>query len=575
MSRVRILPDDLVNLIAAGEVVERPASVVKELVENALDAGATRLTVRLKDGGRRLVSVADDGRGMGREDALLSLERHATSKIASPGDLSALATFGFRGEALSSIAAVGSFLLESWDGKEAAGVRITVEEGRILAVEEAGRPRGTTARLSGIFARIPARRKFLRTRETELAFCLRVLEEAALGALGVSFEVEGDDGVILSLPPVAGLADRVRTLWGDELGGSLLAVAGEAEGVSVSGFVSPPAVTFSRRDRQHLLVNGRPVRDPALARMTAAALAHRYPPGRHPALVLSLSLPPAEVDVNVHPAKREVRFARPAVVAAALERAFAALQGGAVLAGQSAPPGPAAGTGWGTAADRSWPLPASGPRVHPLAAAGRPGAGSGPDQEGLALGPAALKPLGQVMGTYLLAEREGALLLIDQHAAHERILYNRLLAGRQGGAARSQRLLVPAVLSLGAAERRNLLGRRGELSSLGLEVEEFGGQEVRVTAVPADLPPAAASSLVRELAGDLAAIPALPEELALAVARRACHASVRAGRLLGTGDTGRLLADLAEAEAGFACPHGRPTVVALSRADLEKLFGRR
>ncbi len=573
--RVMVLPDELVNLIAAGEVVERPAAVVKELVENSLDAGAARVTVRLGDGGRRLVEVADDGWGMSRDDALMALERHATSKVAAVSDLAALGTYGFRGEALPSIAATGSFNLVTWDGVGEAGTRITVERGRIIAVEDVGRPRGTTVRLAGIFSRIPARRKFLRSRETELAFCLRAVEEAALARPSVHFEVTGDEGVLLALPPVKGLAERVLCMWGDETGRRLLPLAARLPGMSLAGFISPPALTWSRRDRHHALVNGRPVRDPLLNRLLASALAHRYPPGRHPALVLSLVLPPEEVDVNVHPSKREVRFARTAAVQELLELAVREL-------GRSAPlprdMGAAAGAGGetegGTGRGGGWsPAPAVGWGRGDEAEEGTAVAAQEP-LAGLAAPPGP-RVLGQVLSTYILAEREGHLVVVDQHAAHERIWFNRLLAARTSGSPPSQRLLIPALVELSSSERHNLFAREDVLRSFGFEFAGFGGGAVRITAVPPDLRQEGAASLVREIASDLAGVSSLPEDLALAVARRACHASVRAGRSLSLPEMAALLGELAQAEAGFACPHGRPTCVLLARSELERLFSRR
>jgi DNA mismatch repair protein MutL len=565
---VTVLPDDLVNLIAAGEVVERPASVVKELVENALDAGAARVLVRLADGGRRLVAVADDGAGMSRDDALMALERHATSKIAAVGDLAALSTYGFRGEALPSIAAVGSFTLESWDGREAAGTRILLEQGRIASVTDAGLPRGTAVKLAGIFSRVPARRKFLRSRETELAVALQVVEEAALARPDVFFEVAGEEGTLLTLPPVATLRDRVYSLWGNETGKALLPLNAREGEMQVAGFISPPSLTWTRRDRHHVLVNGRPVRDPLLNRVISSVLAHRYPAGRFPALVLALTLPPGEVDVNVHPAKREVRFARLSLLQELLEKAVRALG-----REEESLTSPAAGP------SQAWLSPPATPEL-PAAPAGSPTSVPpvAPAQTALAgMAPPSSAPrvIGQLLSTYILAERGGELVLVDQHAAHERIWFNRLLAARSPGARPSQRLLLPSLCELSAAEKRNLFERADLLFSFGFEFEEFGGNAVRILAVPADLRPEAVSALVREIAADLSGVSSLPEDVALAVARRACHASVRAGRALGAGEMSALITELAGAEAGFACPHGRPTAVALSRADLERLFSRR
>ncbi len=321
-SRIRILPDNLVDVIAAGEVVERPASVVKELVENALDAGAETIRLKISDGGRRVIQLMDDGAGMGEENALLSIERHATSKISSLDDLVHIRTLGFRGEALSSVAAVGRFILDTWDGKAPAGTRIVIDNGKLVSAEPVGRGRGTTVTLENIFRRLPARRKFLRSRETEQSWCLSAVEDAALAYPAVSFSVTGDGLELLNMGPASSLRERAASLWGADAAGKLIPLSHVSEGVALEGLISSPAETYSRRLRHRVMVNGRPVRDPVLNRVISSALSGSWPAGRFPALVLSIVVPDELVDVNVHPAKREVRFRRTEPIGEARRRAL-------------------------------------------------------------------------------------------------------------------------------------------------------------------------------------------------------------------------------------------------------------
>ncbi|UCF31313.1 MAG: DNA mismatch repair endonuclease MutL [bacterium] len=570
MSRrpVVVLPDSLVNVIAAGEVIERPSSVVKELLENALDAGAGRVVVRLQDGGRRLVSVEDDGEGMSEEDALLAIERHATSKIAVQADLGDIRTLGFRGEALPSIAAVGGFVLESRDEGSPAGTRITMDCGRLMKVEACGRPRGTSVALRGIFSKLPARRKFLKSRETELSWCLRVVEDLALAYPRVHLEVHSDQSTALSFPPVEGLRDRIAALWGPDTAHGLSRMRWEDEGLSIEGYLSPPSETYPRRSRHHVLVNGRPVRDPGVNRAVSSALAGRYPPGRFPALVLSLRLPPGDLDVNVHPSKREVRIRDLNGVASAMRDAVERLD--------FSPSGlrealPAAGSPTDHPAVYSHPPPPASRSGR--AASGGPAYGSG-EAADLPL-ERRQRVLGQHLGTYIITQSGHDLRLVDQHAAHERIVYNRLMESRGKGDPSVQRLLVPELVELSGSEAKNLLARQEVLSSFGFEIEPFGGDSVRLLSVPAAITTRKAGDLLKAVAADLSEIPDLPEEIGLLVSRWACRMSVTAGRVLSMAEMEKLITDLETARSGYACPHGRPTSVSITPADLEKLFGRR
>ncbi len=565
--RIRVLPDSLVNLIAAGEVVERPASIVKELLENSLDASSSRIAVHLQNGGKREVRVTDNGTGMGREQALLSIERHATSKIAGPEDLLRITSLGFRGEALPSIAAVGKFTLQTWDSRGGTGTRISIDNGRLVSVQAGPAVKGTSVTLSSIFSRVPARRKFLKSADTEMAWCVRAVEEAALTRPDVHFEVTGPGGIHTVLPKVASLRERVWTMWGDDTARRLMSIQAHTEDVIVDGYISPPDMTYSRRTRYHILVNGRPVRDPGLTRLITTALSTRYPSGRHPALVLSLQVLPGDVDVNVHPSKREIRLARPRSVSAALKEALNELS----------------------------PLTAAHPyeTSQPRDSEAMPARDAPDPERGSATLPAAgvleektpptgqlymekgSRVIGQALGTYIIFEIDGRLAVVDQHAAHERIVYNRLMEAYGSTVRPSQRLMIPVLLQLGSAEATNLLMKRPMMEAFGFELEEFGDNVIRITALPAEIPQDLSTSVAESLASDLEEVSDIPEEIALHISRWACKQSVRAGKTLSTEDMENLLADLEIAESGFSCPHGRPTRIFLSEAELEKLFLRR
>lgn len=566
--KIRVLPDTLVNLIAAGEVVERPASIVKELVENSLDASSSRITVYLSDGGRREIRITDNGTGMGREEALLSIERHATSKIAGPDDLLRITSLGFRGEALPSIAAVGKFTLQTWDGSEESGSRITIDNGRLVSVQAGPAVKGTSVTLSSIFTRFPARRKFLKSADTEMTWCLRTVEEAALTRPEIHFEIAGPKGVITVLPEVASLRERVWTMWGDETAQRLMRITAHVEGVMVDGYISPPDLTYSRRSRYHVLVNGRPIRDPVITRLVSDTLSTKYPARRHPALVLSLQVPPDEIDVNVHPSKREVRLARPRAVTLALQAALKGLS----------PPGGShhpyvieqTGDGESTLARDA---PDTGELTATLSA--EAATEKVPSTNGQLPMEKGMRVLGQALGTYIISELDGNLSVVDQHAAHERIVYNRLMEAYGSTVRPSQRLMIPVLLQLGNAETANLLIKKPLLEAFGFELEEFGGNAIRITALPAEIPQDISTTVAEYLASDLEDVPDIPEEIALHISRWACKQSVKAGKTLSVEEMENLLAELDVAESGFSCPHGRPTRIYLSEAELHKLFLRR
>jgi DNA mismatch repair protein MutL len=567
MGRIRILADAVADQIAAGEVVERPASVVKELVENALDAGATSVSVELSGGGRTRIVVADDGHGMDRDDAVLALERHATSKIREAADLTGVRSYGFRGEALPAIASVSQLTLETM-ASGGPGTAITVRGGRMESVQGAARQVGTTVSVERLFFNTPARRKFLRLPRTEGRAAQEALTVLALARLDVAFHLDSDGRAALEAPRAADLRDRVRQLLGAEMAAQLLPVEGRVGGIGVSGLVQRPADARPAGRRTYLFVNGRPFRDPFLVRAAEAGYRGTIPAGCRPTLVLQIALPGDQVDVNVHPAKLEVRFrdrfAVERVIEQAVRGALAPLHaasqvGGAVPAGGGWSPRalePAAGAP--PAARQTLPLEFFGPD------AGRPPADR-PDHRFL-----------QVFDTFILLETPDGVAIIDQHSAHERVLFERAMAALQGADAAAQRLLLPATVRLTAAEL-DAVRRHGEpLSRIGYEAEPFGGDAMVLQAVPSPHPRFDAQRCFEELAADLARerFGALANRLERFAATYACRAAVKAGDHLAPREIAELLDRL------FACTlpphdvHGRPTIVQLPRHEIERRFGR-
>jgi DNA mismatch repair protein MutL len=568
--RIQILPDNLVDVIAAGEVVERPASVVKELVENAIDAGAESIQVHLVDGGRGKIQVMDDGTGMDEDDCLMAIERHATSKVAALEDLRHLRTLGFRGEALPSIASVGFFKLESWDGSAESGTRVVVDNGKLITVEPVGRAQGTTVTLEGLFRKLPARRKFMRTKETETAWCLTAVEDAALANPAISFTVTGNGAQLLTMPRSSSLLDRTVSLWGSDVAARLMPLGSSVEGVALDGLISSPTETFSRRSRHRTIINNRPVRDPVLNRVISSALAGSWPAGRYPALVFSFTVEDNLVDVNVHPAKREVRFKNTGPITRVIREAVSGIKKSVravpYIHGDRNGDQP-------EVVAREVKLPFAYLDPVPEKAELVPPSERISIITGTAATPGRI--LGQIMGTYIVVEDEEGLGVIDQHAAHERIVFNRLLARRSGAKIPVQILAVPLVLTLSPSESANLLASEELLNSFGFKISEFGPDTVRITAVPSDLKGHLVEELLRLLATGTESTSREPEDVALAVSRWACRESIMAGRKLSKEQITQLVRDLYEAESGFSCPHGRPTRITLSPPDLERFFGRR
>ena len=581
MSPVERLPDDLVNKIAAGEVVERPASVVKELVENALDAGARSVHVEIEDGGMRLVRVRDDGQGMRRADAEMALERHATSKLHSFEDLQSIATHGFRGEALPSIAAVSELVLRTRAEGDPAGTEVAVAHGRRQHVRDVGHPRGTTVEVRDLFGAVPARRKFLRAASTEAAHVAEALTLLALTRPGTGFSLKSGGRTLLEAPPVDGLAARLFQVFGAKLLEDVVPVEGGTEWATVRGFVSRPDRPRPPRPNLRLFVNARAVRDRALSKAVLEAYRSAGGGDRGFEAFLFVEVPPHMVDVNVHPAKTEVKFADARTVWTAVERAVRA----ALSEGVREAPRVAAGEPVAARAERAVTAylerGVSGPATQPLW--GRPEGGASIAAEAGFAAPPLEAPAPVVLGqhrlVYIVASDGDELLLVDQHTAHERVRFERLLERAGRHAVESQGLIEPLVVSL-PPDLLALLDAHAEaLRELGYDVEPFGGGgATRLRAVPAILgtrdPGPALERVLRDLKEREAADWAVAGTRDRLAATLACHSAVRAGQALNVEQMASIVRDVFRTAHPTLCPHGRPTIVRVPREELSRWFGR-
>src|SRR5579872_75446 len=584
MATIRILPPHTVNRIAAGEVIERPAAVVKELVENALDAGAARIAVALDGGGVDRIEVTDDGCGMEAAGLALAVLRHATSKLADE-DLVRIATLGFRGEALPSIGAAARLSISSRPREAGHASEISVEGGTVSEVAPAAGAAGTRVAVRDLFFATPARRKFLKHPRTEAEHAEAAVRRLALAAPSVAFRLESDGRVVFDLPPQE-RRERVEALFGRDAAEAMVEVNGERGVLRIAGFACSPAVTRASSAMQALTVNGRPVADPVLRTSVRVAYRDVIAVGRHPVVALWLELPPDELDVNVHPAKTELRFRDAGAV-----RALVIGSVGRALAGGAGTALPAPRPSLHLVHSRPAAVPY--PHVPPDRGPGHalPGMaetqlafGAGPAARMLAVPePVAEHPLGapvaQVLDTYVIAvAADGSLVLVDQHAAHERLTHEALREQMLDGGVRTQPLLLPAVVDLPVADVGRLLGRVEELGKLGLEIEAFGPGAVMVRALPAALGSPEPGPLLRDLAdefGEMEEATSLHARLDAVIARLACHGSVRAGRRLNAAEMDALLRQMEATPRAATCSHGRPTFLKLTKAEIEKLFGRR
>jgi DNA mismatch repair protein MutL len=594
---IRVLPDGLVNRIAAGEVVERPASVVKELVENSLDAEARRIEVELKKGGRSLIRVVDDGCGMDPDDVLLALERHATSKISSAADLDHITTLGFRGEALPSVAAVSRFVMSSCADPAEGGVRVTVEGGRILGVEAVARARGTTVEVRDLFFNTPARRKFLHAPETELRHAQETLWGAALANPEVAFSLRHGSRTLLDVAATPDVSVRLRDLWRKAEGPvhrfEAQGGGGEAWGLLARGRTSGrPVLT--------LIVNGRPVRDRLLVGAIRKVLREAGGGFGGARVVLFVRVPPDAVDVNVHPAKAEVRFARAGAMFALVDRA---VRSGITASQGHVPVDRLETSSWVAEAETAstdpelaaaaskarelFPHPAYGdeaatmdsdrwgraPADHARRGV-RSGARSGPPDTPFG------RLIGQYRSSFLLLEDDWGLVIVDQHVAHERVLYDEIRRRLAGADAPSQRLLEPALLELGEAAVAALPRVAVLLRRVGIEAEDFGQGTIRLSSLPPELDADSGGELLEELLDRATAFDGVPEQLADAMADElaaglSCRAAIKVNHPLSEEEQRALLQDLVATDNPYRCPHGRPIVLRLSQEEMERRLGRR
>ena len=590
-AHIRLLTDHVINKISAGEVVERPASVLKELIENSVDAQATSIDVDVTAGGKRLVSVRDNGIGMSRDDALLGIERHATSKIRDVDDIENIQTLGFRGEALAAISAVSRFRLVTRRHEDLEGTEVEIHGGTIQQVREAGTPPGTLISVRNLFYNVPARRKFLRTEQTEISHLRQMFLVHALAHPGIAMHLVVDDRPLYELSGDATRADRIRELFSADLLSSLHPVEYRDSDILVSGYVSSPSVNRADRSEQYVFVNGRAASAPIIGSALREAYQYSLPKARFPVVFLFLELDAGQIDVNVHPTKKEIRFRRPreardgviAAIQSALGNESAMAEQIRVIT--SVPAGP-------TVAIRD--IPALEPFPYPKVAvqteleslpggkSATPGAGitagGFPGSDGEREMPWAwCRVLGQVGGLYVVLETDGGLVLMDPHAAHERVLFESYLAERSNGSIRSQGLLVPESVQSTPQEAARIRAHLPQLVEMGFGIADFGGNTFMVDAMPACMDQASAAADLSDIGGAIeesgvrGGQRAMLEEV---IARAACRAAAAGNRSLKVKELEQLILDLAKSEMPYTCPHGRPTIIFMGFRELDRKFGR-
>lgn len=607
--RIRYLPETLINRIAAGEVIERPFAAVKELVENAIDAGANRIEVALREGGKSLIAVRDNGSGMSRADLIAAVDRHATSKLPDE-DLLNIASLGFRGEALASIGAVSRLKIMTREKGSVEGWEIAVEGGRKSDPAPSAHPAGTQIEVRDLFYATPARLKFLKTERAEFMAVKDTLLRLAMAFPAIGFRLSADEKESINFPAGQAPQERLSAILGKDFGENAMPVAAEREGISLSGFAALPTYTRGTAQYQYLFVNGRPVRDKLLHGCIRAAYADVLHRDRHPVVALFLDLPGGEVDVNVHPAKAEVRFRAPALVRGLLVSALKhalhehgqqvssagsvhalgafrpldshapalPLHRGAQRAVPYAYAAPRHNAGLAEAVHRAYAPQESFPGGAVTAPSAR--TGEAPMEDA---GDDAAFPLGaaraQIHENYIVAQNERGLVLVDQHAAHERLVYERFKTQMQERGVEKQGLLLPEIVDLGESEAERLLRHAPELARLGLEIEPFGAGAVAVQAVPALLGGRMDThTLIRDLADEITEYEraqGLEERINAMLSTMACHGSVRSGRRMNAEEMNALLRQMETTPLSGQCNHGRPTYIELSLTDIEKLFGRR
>jgi DNA mismatch repair protein MutL len=583
MSKIRILSEVLSNKIAAGEVVERPASVVKELVENSLDAGSARILVEIENGGKSLIRVSDDGEGMGHDDALLAIERFATSKISEDPDLYRISTLGFRGEALPSIAAVSDFSLTTRDAHSQTGLEITVKGGKLLRVTETGAPKGTMVSVRHLFLNTPARRKFLKTVSTEMAHIADTVSCVALAYPGVQFRLLHNGRDVKQLPETADPLARIGDVLGRSLLPDLFPLGGSRDAISISGAVSSPRISRATSKGLYLFVNGRMVRDRLLMHAIFEGYSQRLVKGQFPVAVLFVEMPPDQVDVNVHPTKHEVRFLDQVTIHKLVAQAVSETLDAMIRPSPKTAQRPAPVSSE-SVFESTIPFaepresPAGIPR-HPVQTPVETPPVSTPVQQPIweSKGFSDLKIIGQLHNTYILCESREGLILIDQHAAHERIVFERLKRRKSGHRSPAQALLTPESLELNFTQAGILESLLPVFGEIGLEIEPFGHNTFLIKTVPASLTGSEIVPVIREIldhcetCGLRSNMEAIMEK---SLTLMACHGAIRANQELSRDQIGHLLKQLDQCETPSSCPHGRPTWIRWSIQFLEKSFQR-
>ena len=593
MSKIHRLPADLANQIAAGEVVERPASVVKELVENAIDAGARRLTIHIELGGKKQVRVEDDGEGMEPEDARLAVERHATSKIQNADDLAAIRTLGFRGEALPSIASVSHFMLRTRARGRQSGTEIRVNGGTIASAVEVGAPEGTLVEVNDVFYNLPARRKFLKSDGAESAQVSRIVTQLALAYPEIGFTLLSAGRKVLQVPPATALLDRLYQLYGDRT--DLIEVRKDAGGMRVTGYVAALAEQGPTRGPQNVFINRRIIKDRTIAHAIIDAYSQASIKERSPEVHLFIEMPPDALDVNVHPTKAEVRFRDQSLVHEVVRRALmdALGQGGVPqlqLRPETSVQRPIAATIPGVLTSGAYPnrwVPgaAGAPQSSPVASGFSRTSVNSPEEpvgSGLSRTPQNVDirpmiPLGQFRDTFIIAIDDEGVAIIDQHVAHERVLFERVMERLTAGRLEAQRLLVPLVLDFSPSAHQALTARAAELERFGFEIESFGATAIKLTAVPALLKTEDCSRALQALADDLEGLDRgaqVQDALQRIAATTACHAAVKANYPLTYEKMTHILEELRATAYSTVCPHGRPVMLRLTRREIDKNFER-
>lgn len=617
MAKIRILPDALASQVAAGEVVERPAAVVRELVENSLDANARHITVEARRGGSALIRITDDGIGMDREDAMLCMERHATSKIRTKEDLAAVDTFGFRGEALPSIASVSRFRLATREREALSGTEIEVHGGRLIGVKDHGGAHGTSIEVRSLFFNVPARRKFLRTEATEYAHLEHQFRLHAIAHPEVAFTLIRDEEIAFHLPVCTGRLERIRGLVGEDLAARLIEVPDcEHQGIKVSGYISGPGLSRSNRQSQLTFLNGRPIESAMINYGLKEGYHTALMKGQHPVTFLFLEMPPESFDINVHPAKKEARFHDGYAVREAVSRAVArALEGTTRLPSGHVALTLKAPTPASSAVQISLPLPAPRSNTAPVNLARNPESSertfdtppetqtplSGPEENPPTKTenapeptpipsppPTAVEPRAQnavpafrIIGVlhklYILMESAEGLVLMDQHAAHERVNFEKMRRAMEMGGVPSQRLLMPITLHLSPRDSDILARNLEPLSRLGIEAEPFGPNIFKIEALPSFVKTDDPASWLDQVVEELKSLSTRTSALRLGedmIATTVCRHSVKANDKLSLPEQQALLEDLFACEMPYCCPHGRPTLIQMSLSELERKFGR-